>query len=282
MCEFCDRYGDGELWYLQPRNYGRRIYGRKEPGKESVSEAIVYRQKRDKLFQEMLQAKRREPEKFPAIVEQINMLYKENEPCQVLPLKDCFKIVELAAPLAIMSCICRKLTRAVDERDETQYSCLGIGVGMFKWERWPERYRGGVKFVSPEQAKEWLAKWDKKGLMHCVMCYGKTDDGRPIVGGICNCDYPVCMPMRHRLDYNITYNLLKGHHVALIDYEKCKGCGTCVKRCQYGAIKMEVTINKPNIDMFRCFGCGLCETGCPQEAITLVKRANLPALKEVW
>lgn len=282
MCEFCEKYGDGTAWYLQPKNYARSIYKRTKPGVKSASEAIEYRTKRNALFAELNEARCNNPEKVPELTEKINQLYRDNEPCQVISLKECYDIVELAGPMAIMACICRKLTRGVDERNEDEYSCLGIGVGMFKWERWPERYRGGVKFVSPQEAKAWLAKWDKRGLMHCAMVYGKTGEGGPNIGGICNCDYPVCMPMRHRLDYNIKYNLLKGHNVALLDYDKCISCGTCIKRCQYGAIKMEVTIGKPNIDMYRCFGCGLCETGCKNGAVKLVERASLPALKEEW
>lgn len=282
MCEFCDRFGDGTSWYLQPKNYARSIYKMKETGKKSVSEAIEYRKIRDALFTELSDARCSNPEMIPEITEKINQLYRDNEPCQVMTLQECNDIVDLAVPMAIMSCICRKVTRAVDERNEDEYSCLGIGVGMFKWERWPERYRGGVKFISPDKAKEWLAKWNKRGLMHCAMVYGKTEDNTPFVGGICNCDYPVCMPMRHRLDYNIKYNLLKGHYVAFLDYDKCNGCGLCAQRCQYGAIKMEVTIKKPNIDMFRCFGCGLCETGCKKNAIEMVKRSTMPALREEW
>ena len=118
--------------------------------------------------------------------------------------------------------------------------------------------------------------------MHCVMVYGTSELGGPFIGGICNCDYAVCMPMRRRLDYNIRNILLKGHEVAMVDYDQCNGCGICVQRCQYGAIKYEVTMNRPNIDATRCFGCGLCETGCPRDAIDLLDRESIPGLREEW
>jgi heterodisulfide reductase subunit A-like polyferredoxin len=76
--------------------------------------------------------------------------------------------------------------------------------------------------------------------------------------------------------------MLKGHHVAMVDFDVCNGCNICVQRCQFGALKMNVTLDKANIDQMRCFGCGLCETACPRGAISLVAKSEIPALREVW
>jgi Pyruvate/2-oxoacid:ferredoxin oxidoreductase delta subunit len=283
MCEYCEKYGDGGIWYLNPKNYGRQLYRRKMPDEKYVPDAISYRKERDELFAKFDQVRLMgDKEKIQELTAQIDKIYQNNEPNQVLPLKDCFKVAELAYPIVAMSCICRKITRAKDERGKDEYSCTGLGVGMLKWERWPERYRGGVHFMSPDEAKEWLSKWDKMGMVHMIMVYGTAYGNRPFIGGICNCDYPDCEPLRRRLDYNILHNLLKSHYVAVLNYDLCNGCGICAQRCQFGAIKMEVTQKKANIDMFRCFGCGLCETGCPRGAVTLELRLKFPALKEVW
>ena len=75
---------------------------------------------------------------------------------------------------------------------------------------------------------------------------------------------------------------MKSHWVAQVDYDKCNGCGICASRCQFGALKFEVTSQKANIDQFKCYGCGLCQTGCPRDAITLFDRTKIPALAEVW
>lgn len=283
MCEYCEKYGKGNLWYFNPENYGRQLYSRPRPG--YVPDAISYRRGRDKLWTEYFEAVADGSEKAEELRLKLDKLVQENEPCQVLPLKDCFKVVEIAQPVASMSCICRKQMRAADERSPQAYSCTGLGVGMLKWERWPERYRGGVHMMDIDEAKAWLTKWDKKGLMHCAMVYGTSPGGRLFVGGICNCDYPDCYEMRHRLDYNIPHHLMKSHYVAIIDYNLCNGCAICASRCQFGAIKMEKSKSggpKANINMLQCFGCGLCETGCPMAAITLVMRDTIPALKEAW
>ena len=282
MCEYCEKFGDGTLWYLNPKNYGRQLY--RAPTTGYVPDAISWRRDRDKLWHDYFEAAAdmEDPEKVEKLRLELDKGMGDNEPGQVVPLEDCFKIVELAQPVVSMSCICRKSMRAADERSPEEYSCLALGVGMFKWERWPERYRGGAHFMSVDECKEWLTKWDRKGLMHLIMCYGTSYGGRPFIGGICSCDYPDCYEIRHRLDYNLPHHLPKAHYVAMVDYNLCNGCGICAQRCQYGALKMEYSKGKANIDVFRCFGCGLCETGCPVGAIKLVWRESIPALKEVW
>ncbi|UZE93216.1 MAG: ATP-binding protein [Candidatus Nealsonbacteria bacterium] len=53
----------------------------------------------------------------------------------------------------------------------------------------------------------------------------------------------------------------------IIDYKKCNGCGLCVEKCRFGAIKM--VDGKPKLNPFLCEGCGVCEIVCPQKAIKL-------------
>lgn len=281
MCEYCSKFSDGELWYLKPEHYARQLYRRPDPNEKYVPEAISYRKVRTELFNNLFEAKAEGNDEAEKIVGQIDALYRDNEPCQIIPLKDCLDLVELSMPNATMACVCRKMTRATEERNADEYSCLGQGVGMLKTERWPERYRGGVHFLSAQETKDWLVKWDKEGMVHCIMVYG-MEKGYPYVGGICNCDYPDCLPIRHRLDYGITHNLLKSHYVAISDYDKCNGCGICASRCQFGAIKMELTTGKANIDLQHCFGCGVCETGCKRNSIKLVRREEFAGLKEEW
>jgi NAD-dependent dihydropyrimidine dehydrogenase PreA subunit len=279
MCWICKEYGEGTRWYLNPRNYARNMYKVKRPGEQPKGFGADPESQSAARLREIIKTKYEDPEKFTELVRQANQrtVHGPFQIGQVVPLKEAMEMVELAYPLAAMSCVCRIHTRAKEERSEHEYSCMGLGVGMLKWERWPERYKGGVHFMDAEEAKEWLIKWDKKGMVHTVMTFGGT-----YVGGICNCDYPDCLAIRHRLDYGLELNCLKGHHVAKVDFEKCNGCRVCVSRCQFGAIKFEVTLEKPNIDMQRCFGCGICESGCPREAINLIERESIPVLAEVW
>jgi len=277
MCRICEERGEGAIWYLNPKNYARNMYKLRPSGARPVEETAAAEGGEGGTIGEAIEAKcNGDMERYTEIINRHNESLLGGEQCSILPLEDCYKVADIASPIAPMHCICRKRLRAREETEERSYSCLGLGTGMLKWERWPERYKGGVKFMSPDEVKEWLTYWDTQGMVHMIMNYGGQ------IGGICNCDYPDCVIIRYRLDYGLNNALIKGHYVAAVDYDKCNGCGVCVQRCQFGALKFEITMDKVNIDQYRCFGCGVCATGCPREAITLVDRISLPALKDEW
>jgi NAD-dependent dihydropyrimidine dehydrogenase PreA subunit len=54
---------------------------------------------------------------------------------------------------------------------------------------------------------------------------------------------------------------------AIVDEQKCIGCGACVEKCPVGAI----SLNDQGIavvDKEKCTGCGKCARSCPVEAIS--------------
>jgi len=278
MCFLCEQFGSQEhgdgYWYLNPDNYARNMYKLRAPGKgfagaETGLETGAHRGPSVGDLINCIEEDKREE------FTQIQDILMAGQGAQVVPLDHADKVLELCSPIGLIACLCRKGVRAIDERNEMEYTCMGMGVGMLKWERWPERYKGGVKFVNIDEAKEWNHEMDRRGFCHILMLFGA-----PFIGGFCQCDYPDCGAIRQAVDFGI--GVLKSHYVAMVDYEKCNGCGICAQRCQWGALKYEVTNEQPNIDMFKCFGCGLCETGCPRDAIYLVGRDSLPALSEVW
>ena len=279
MCWMCDKYGEGgDYWYLNPRLYARNMYKLRETGQKTAAYGQVAGAAQRAISQaELLRIRNDEPDRYAEAVKLFNGDNLNFTADQAITLQEACQIADIGAPMASMMCTCRQHDRAFDERDQMEYSCLGTGPGMLKWERWPERYKGGVHFMPPDEVKEWLKNWNKRGFMHTIM----TAFGMPYIEGICNCEYPACGAIRDRLDLGST-KLIKGHYIAHVDYERCNGCGICVQRCQFGACKYEVRIDKSNIDPMRCFGCGLCETGCPRQAITMVERASLPGMKGVW
>ena len=54
---------------------------------------------------------------------------------------------------------------------------------------------------------------------------------------------------------------------AVIDQEKCNGCGKCVESCVFQAL--EIKNNRVKLNPFLCEGCGVCQIVCPQKAIDL-------------
>jgi len=287
MCVYCDMWADGfKPWYMNPRNYSRQLYtvrpkvrAKAEPKGEAERGSHIQLQK------ELIDAMEVGPEAYlevqrkkkgdPGFTQGAHLGVVGGWVGQVVPLQEMEKIIEYAGPLGKIGCICRFMYLGTEEMNEEEMTCMGNGVGMLKWERWPERYKHGVYFVNIEETKRWLRDLNKKGMFHAIMIFDER-----FIGGICNCDYPACDSNQWRLDHGA--NMLKGHYVAVVDEDKCNGCGVCAQRCQWGALKFKVTTDKAGIDQLRCFGCGLCETGCPRQAIHLVDRTTIPALKEVW
>lgn len=57
-------------------------------------------------------------------------------------------------------------------------------------------------------------------------------------------------------------------HKALLDEEKCTGCGECLGVCRFSAIEQNGEA-KVIIDPISCEGCGVCSHICPVEAIDM-------------
>jgi len=275
----CDQFGDPEhgngLWYLNPKNYARNMYKLRAPGEglKGAEAGLETGARTGPSQMDLLNAvENNDRAEFDRLT---TIMQSRGQGSQIVPMEDADKVLELCSPIGLIACICRKDVRAIDERNELEYTCMGMGVGMLKWERWPERYKGGVTFVNIDEAKEWNHEMDRRGFVHILMLFGA-----PFIGGFCQCDYPDCGALRNAVDFSL--GSLKGHYVAMIDYDKCNGCGICAQRCQWGVVKFEVTSEKANVDQFKCYGCGVCQTGCPRDAITLASRGSVPAIAEVW
>jgi heterodisulfide reductase subunit A len=55
--------------------------------------------------------------------------------------------------------------------------------------------------------------------------------------------------------------------VAVVNAEKCVGCGECIPVCPYTAIWRN-NDQKAEINPALCLGCGTCVATCPSGAIT--------------
>lgn len=273
MCDFCVKHGNGGRWFENVENYARKMFRiRKEKEKISMGDfqGLV-----DSILDEAINARGLgDPQKYEEIKSKVENMLLPIHFGQVVTLEEVEKILDIAYPIGRISCVCRRRTRGV--KDEENFFCMGIGAGMYKWEKWPENYRGGIHFMSPKEAKEWIREVNRKGAVHSFWVFGT-----PYIGGICNCEYPSCIGMRMRLDYDVKI-LRKGEKVACVDYEKCNGCGACLKRCQFGAINYEPSLERVSVNQKKCFGCGLCSTACKPSAITMRERKEFPGLIKEW
>ena len=64
---------------------------------------------------------------------------------------------------------------------------------------------------------------------------------------------------------------------AVLNEEKCKGCGKCRNVCNFGAIGWNEKKGQPIFRSLFCEGCGTCTLVCPENAIELrdVKNARI-------
>jgi len=164
-------------------------------------------------------------------------------------------------PFVLVECICRKAhkmggeTCKVTNRLET---CFGMGelAEMYVSEGWGRQ-------VTREEALETLRKNQDDGL---VFQAENTKDPK----FICSCCGCCCGVLTNLKEFPKPIDFFSTNYFAEIDGDKCAGCGTCIEKCQIGAIKMKNDISKVN--KRRCIGCGNCVDSCPEEAIQLIKK----------
>jgi ferredoxin len=290
MCEWCKKHGAGGKWYLNAKNYTDELA--KEIGAEEYLTVLwknferVYTQKHFGMSAKGLKYKLQMPifGRFLRwfmeykIHKEKNLNPKDGDGhfAQVVPLEEAKLILNLASQneggIARVKCVCRKMNRNIDE-----YNCLVFGVLAEVATKIP-RYipETGVIKLDSEQAFSFVEEMNAKGRVHTVWF-----EPVPFIGSLCSCDYPSCTGLRMRKDFGLNV-LYKAEYVAMVDYDKCVGCKTCVTRCQFGALTYSDSMGKAYISQERCFGCGLCKNVCPEEAIELVPRQDLPGLEDVY
>jgi ferredoxin len=64
-------------------------------------------------------------------------------------------------------------------------------------------------------------------------------------------------------------------HVAVVDTQKCLGCGVCESACPVGAIALGKVAR---VNPARCIGCGICARQCPEGAIHLRSKPIVDSL----
>jgi MinD superfamily P-loop ATPase len=118
----------------------------------------------------------------------------------------------------------------------------------------------------------------RAGLRELVVVSGKGGTGKTSVvasfaalaqAAVADCDvdaadlHLVLDPaVRHRWPF-------AGGKTALIDADRCTGCGVCAERCRFGAVR-ERADAAYEVDPISCEGCGVCVDTCPEQAAALV------------
>lgn len=190
----------------------------------------------------------------------------------VLPYENFPEMLKAQERIAVVPCSCRLVTESVgqscDIHDEVEHwACILFGRSA--------EYavsRGSGRELPIEEALELNKLIEKNGLLH------KWDNHSDIVGpGItCQCCRDCCMltvPVDMTPGLEIGDIWAKSRYEAYVVQDDCTGCQDCIDRCLFYAIDMVKVEGskklKAVVDPEKCFGCGVCVLGCDSGALKM-------------
>jgi Na+-translocating ferredoxin:NAD+ oxidoreductase subunit B len=175
-------------------------------------------------------------------------------------------LVEQApGPFSVANCICRQMKDMRNQKcqySDMRETCLQIG---------PDHARqyvemGIARSITKEEVFRILDKAQEAGFI-----LQPENSLKP--QNICCCCGDCCGPLTAAKKSPHPSELYASNYFATIKAELCTSCGTCAKRCQMEARKMEN--GKVIVDLDRCIGCGNCVTTCKTGASMMVKKEKL-------
>jgi ferredoxin len=171
--------------------------------------------------------------------------------------------LDAADVIDVRRCNCRSLAGNCASETNT---CLRFNAKTKERPRFPKK-------IGAQEARDIIKAAYKKGLMQSVNGDWRINGPR----WMCNCCSCCCWPTRLGQEEKVKAIWYSKQHIARHDRDICNLCGTCVKRCNFGAFFHEGTEvimqgkKKKNVtfDETKCWGCGICIETCPEGAIIL-------------
>ena len=186
----------------------------------------------------------------------------------VVPLEESKMIVQEFASDKIIKAVCPCKHFSTGKKEAT---CLGFTPLAEVLPKIPRLIpENGLEVLDGEQAAAYLEETSEKGLCHTIWCGPK-----PSIAAICSCNVRTCGGLRLKADFNINA-CHKGEYVAVLNKDRCIGCGKCSSSCQFGALTNSQSDSQPQISLEACYGCGICHDICEESAIQLVDRNLFP------
>jgi ferredoxin len=269
MCEFCTKHGDGKVWYKNAANYANDLLAdikRRAYIKDFLNSTIADGFRNLGRLEAIYSKKGRLPEN---VIRAMEEKAKVEHFGQVLSMEEIRDIVMKANSIVRMPCACRWTMSRKEER-----VCYALSYTPDAW------YKGfdmsyfdmtsdqGLEKVSPDAAVRQMEALEESGAIHSIWTMMT-----PFVGAVCNCTAADCIAMRTLTGVG-AHIMARAEHAAMIDNQRCLGCGLCLERCQFGAIRSERIDGRQIavVDADKCYGCGLCRLACGKDAISLILR----------
>lgn len=188
----------------------------------------------------------------------------------IVPGEDMSAILRANTLFGLINCACRRRykDRECEQPDEV---CLVMGnVAQASIDR------GTARKISYEEAYDLII--NKLAKYQMVQVGSRAEDPKKVIGLICSCHADCCVVLRTPMvvgsKYPVWEHYAKSRFRAVVDPEKCLGCGQCAqKRCQFKAAHLRMYPEYENerswINEELCMGCGCCAETCPSGALTM-------------
>ena len=291
MCEFCTKHGEGKKWYLQIKNYADELlYEELSSKQKEITEVKTRVEYLNNLFENFVMpaissvSKEQEQDKsqsepqstkaeevLPS--EETSIAHRQVEHFgQILPIEDAEEVIDIASSITRMACGCRFVNAG--KKDERYH--FGLMVDRRDtFEKFPDA-ASSLEVLDKEETKKIFRKYDEEGMIHMIWTAVT-----PYVMCLCNCDRD-CSNYKKYVAKRGTPRFFRAEYICKVDWNLCKGCRTCMSRCQFGAKTYSGALGKVYIDPTRCFGCGVCRTACQNDAITLIPRQESAEAANIW
>ncbi len=278
MCEYCTEHGEGKKWYLHMKNYSDELLHQELSHLQKKYAKVNTRTERGLRFfkVDVMPAITGEPAPQDQKKDESEVKTRQSEEeiaehrkvdfGQVLPIEDVEQVIDLTDSITRFPCGCRFVTTG---KTDKRY-CFGLGIdkqGILG--KFPDA-ASSLEVLNKKEAKKLFNEYDSEGLFHTVWTFVA-----PYVGILCNCDRD-CRQYKGYIEKMGDPAFFRAEYVCQVDTEKCKGCRSCMKQCQFGSKFYSIELARVFIDPSRCFGCGVCRAACPNDAIELVPREKVP------
>ncbi len=225
----------------------------------------------DKYHEELFAAREKDRKKGTARVLPLRTIPVQKsiapaEKYMVRTYEDVRWLVEQSpGPFSVANCICRQMKDMRGQGckySDLRETCLQIG---------PDHARQYLDMkigrrITRDEAFQLLDKAEEAGFVLMPENSRHPDN-------ICCCCGDCCGVLGGALKSPKPAEMYATNYYAEVDAGLCKGCGTCVKRCQLEA--RALVDGKATVNLDRCIGCGNCVATCTSKATRLLRKEKI-------
>ncbi len=183
---------------------------------------------------------------------------------KILATEEAHKIIDAVSNIQLVPCPCRTRTEKMGIRECKDRNPVGYCINTETAALFFQSIGMGKK-VTADEAKKYFDEMQDLGLVGTTDNY--DDTGHVIICLCCGC---CCSQLRGRTRWDNPKAVAPSNFVAEAN-DDCVLCGDCVDRCFFEAITLDEDAGRAVVDAEKCMGCGVCTITCEQEALKLVR-----------